>query len=187
LFVVVGVTTFQEYHSGSARGRLGVVEWLLAALAAAGTTTVAAAGDDGSAGYAPRDTNPAVEYPASSAFVTAVDGVTYSGPRARPRSSQPGTSRTSQAEAAARATPSPRRHGNTATGAPGPTSQLTSGTNAGTFQSAPAPPSAYGKPEATPALAATALGATGLLLAADSTRPSQRFGNVAAYVWRTAT
>jgi len=58
-------------------------EWLLAAFAATGTTTVVAAGDNGSSGCYPA-TDPAVTYPASSAFAVAIGGASYRGSPASP-------------------------------------------------------------------------------------------------------
>lgn len=59
-------------------------EWLLAAFAASGTTSVAATGDTGSSGCYPAEKTPDVTYPASSAYVTAVGGVSYSGSITKP-------------------------------------------------------------------------------------------------------
>lgn len=59
-------------------------EWLLSVLAATGTTTIASSGDDGSSACHPENDDPAVQYPASSAWATAVGGVTFSGSATRP-------------------------------------------------------------------------------------------------------
>jgi subtilase family serine protease len=60
-------------------------EWLLSAFAATGTTTAAASGDTGSSGCYPT-TSPSVTYPASSAFVAAIGGASYSDSASDPKS-----------------------------------------------------------------------------------------------------
>jgi len=55
-------------------GELAIAEWLLAVGSAGGLTAVASAGDTGSSGCAPVDDSEAVQYPASSAYATAVGG-----------------------------------------------------------------------------------------------------------------
>ena len=62
-----------------ATDEVALAERLLAALAATGTTAIAATGDLGSSGCHPESAAPAVQYPASSAWVTAVGGVSYDG------------------------------------------------------------------------------------------------------------
>lgn len=71
--VVVSALGFCEGQL--AAGEVAMAEWLLSALAATGTTTVAATGDVGSSACYPSSDDPAVQYPASSAWVTAVGGV----------------------------------------------------------------------------------------------------------------
>lgn len=58
---------------------LALSEWLFSAFAASGTTTVAAAGDTGSSGCHPSTNTAEVTYPASSRFVTSIGGVAYGG------------------------------------------------------------------------------------------------------------
>lgn len=58
---------------------ISLSEWLLAAIAATGTSVVVASGDSGSSGCYPDKSAPSVGYPASSQFVTAMGGVSYSG------------------------------------------------------------------------------------------------------------
>ena len=55
-------------------GELSVAEWLIAVGAAGGLTTVASAGDTGSSACAPQDEAESVQYPATSAYATAVGG-----------------------------------------------------------------------------------------------------------------
>lgn len=62
-------------------GDRNLAEWVLAAAAAAGVTVVVASGDRGSSGCAPEDKRLAVQYPASSPFVTAVGGTELAGGR----------------------------------------------------------------------------------------------------------
>ena len=71
--------TFTYCESQLQPTELSLSEWLLSALAAGGTTTAAAAGDTGSSGCYPITTNPTVTYPASSQYVTAIGGASYSG------------------------------------------------------------------------------------------------------------
>lgn len=62
-------------------GDRNLTEWVLAAADAAGVTVVVASGDSGSSGCAPQDKRLAVQYPASSPFVTAVGGTELAGGR----------------------------------------------------------------------------------------------------------
>ncbi len=71
--------TFTYCETQLQPAELSLAEWLLSAFAASGTTSVAAAGDTGSSGCYPTTDNPAVTYPASSQFVTAIGGASYSG------------------------------------------------------------------------------------------------------------
>lgn len=57
-------------------GELTIGEWLLAVGAAGGLTTVASAGDTGSSACAPESESESVQYPATSAYATAVGGTT---------------------------------------------------------------------------------------------------------------
>ena len=58
---------------------VALAEWLLAALAATGTSTIASSGDTGSSACHPSSDDPAVQYPASSAWVLSVGGAQYTG------------------------------------------------------------------------------------------------------------
>lgn len=79
-----------------------LTEWVLASVAANGQTVVAASGDTGSSGCAPVSTEKAVQYPASSPFVTSIGGTQFvgnvsSGPEVVWNTS-PGTSQASGGE-----------------------------------------------------------------------------------------
>lgn len=63
---------------------VAATEWLLAALAATGTTTIAASGDLGSTSCHPQTDAPAVQYPSSSAWSTAVGGASFGGVASAP-------------------------------------------------------------------------------------------------------
>lgn len=63
---------------------LALSEWLLSAFAASGTTSAVATGDRGSSGCYPQ-TPPTVTYPASSRFVVAIGGASFTGSAESPR------------------------------------------------------------------------------------------------------
>lgn len=73
--------TYCESAIGSVDRSLS--EWLLATLADEGVTSAAASGDTGSSGCRP-ESAPAVTYPASSAYVTAIGGAVYGGSATSP-------------------------------------------------------------------------------------------------------
>lgn len=59
-------------------------ERLLATFALSGTTTVVSSGDTGSSSCHPGSDDPAVQYPASSAWVTSIGGASFDGTAAEP-------------------------------------------------------------------------------------------------------
>ena len=61
-------------ESDLAEDAVALGEWLFATAAAVGVTVVASAGDDGSTACSPSSADAAVQYPASSAWVTSVGG-----------------------------------------------------------------------------------------------------------------
>lgn len=164
-------------------------EWLLSALAASGTSTVAAAGDTGSSGCHPQSDAPAVTYPASSAFVAAVGGVSYQNTASDPRDlsvwNEPGTSGggggTSTVIAAPPWQPGPKRElpDASAYGVPGGVGEIPVCTS---------PSVCTWQAVGGTSLTATVMGALGVLLSQElSTRGvPKRFGNLAGLVWRDA-
>lgn len=163
-------------------------EWLLSAMAAAGTSTVAATGDMGSSGCYPDTTTPAVTYPASSAFVAAVGGASYTGTASDP-----------QDLAVWNTAGSVGAGGGTSITIKAPPWQSSSGNRRLPDVSAFAVPGGIGEipvcgssqdclwsAEGGTSVAATVLGATGLLLAQrySSASGPARWGNVAQALWR---
>lgn len=72
------VTTSGYCESDVSPADAETAEWLLAAMAAAGTTSITSSGDTGSSSCHP-DNDPAVQYPASSAWVISGGGVEFTG------------------------------------------------------------------------------------------------------------
>lgn len=176
--------TYCEPQLGSAD--IALSEWLLSALAATGTTTVAAAGDTGSSGCEPPQIASAVTYPASSAFVASVGGASYSGTAAAPQ------------DLAVWNDAGSAGGGGGTSGVIGSPPWQPSGKRRVPDVAAYAVPDGIGYipvcgtaqdckwlPEGGTSLAATVLGATGLLLAQRDGTPSgpARWGNIAESLW----
>jgi subtilase family serine protease len=168
---------------------IALSEWLLSALAATGTTAVAAAGDTGSSGCHPQSDAPAVTYPASSAFVSAVGGVSYQNTAGDPRDlsvwNEPGTSGggggTSTVIAPPPWQPGPKRE------LPDAAAYAVPG-GVGEIPVCTSPSVCTWQAVGGTSLTATVMGALGVLLSQELStggRP-KRFGDLAGLVWRDA-
>jgi kumamolisin len=168
-------------------GRLS--EWLFSAFAATGTTTVAAAGDTGSSGCHPQSDAPAVTYPASSAFVASVGGVSYQGTAGSPQDlavwKDQGISGGGGGRSSVIAAP-PWQRGSerelpdaSAYAVPGGAGEIPVCTSSSTCTW-----QAVGGTS----LTATVMGALGVLLSQELSADGQprRFGNLAGLIWRDA-
>jgi kumamolisin len=166
---------------------VGLSEWLLSALAAAGTTTVAASGDTGSSGCYPSQSPPAVTYPASSDYVASVGGASYTSTADAPQHlevwNEPGDAGggggTSKVITAPPWQPSGHRR------VPDVSAYAVSG-GLGDIPVCGDAQDCEWLAEGGTSVAATVLGAAGLLLAQqDGTAVSPaRWGNVAEPLWR---
>lgn len=162
-------------------------EWLLATLADVGVTSVAASGDTGSSGCRPTTSAPAVAYPASSAYVTAIGGAVYGGSATAPSDlrvwnvpgSAGGGGGTSSVIPAPPWQPGKKRQ------VPDVSAYAT-GSGVGDIPVCSSATNCAWKSVGGTSLAATVLGAAGVLDAqlAARTGVAARWGNLAGVLWR---
>ncbi|MGH9092628.1 MAG: hypothetical protein ACRDZR_14820, partial [Acidimicrobiales bacterium] len=166
---------------------LALSEWLLSALAATGTSTVAAAGDTGSSGCHPASDAPAVTYPASSAFVTAIGGASYGGgpgsPAALSAWDEPGVA--GGGGGTSGAVHAPPWQGGTWRRVPDVVAYSVPG-GVGSIPVCTIATSCRWRAVGGTSLAATVLGAAAVLLAQEdgTSGAAARWGNLAGAVWR---